>query len=281
MERPCNWSTISKVMERRQTLTLNPVEQYQGGITIKSPQEFLSMRQAGRVVAATIEVLLRSLEPGMKTRKLDAIASREIKRLGASPAFKGYRGFPATICVSLNHEIVHGIPGDRVIREGDIVSLDVGAVVDGYYGDSAVTVAVGTVSPEAERLIEVTRLSLEMGIKQAKAGNRVGDISAAVQQFAEDQGYGVVREYVGHGIGRALHEEPSVPNAGDAGKGPLLRPGMVIAIEPMLNLGGWQTKALEDGWTVVTADGTLSAHFEHTLAITEGGPQVLTSVSED
>ena len=281
MERHGNWSTINKIMERRQTLTLNPVEQYQGGITIKSPQELLAMRQAGRVVAATIEVLLRSLEPGMKTRKLDAIASREIKRLGASPAFKGYRGFPATICVSLNQEIVHGIPGDRVIREGDIVSLDVGAVVDGYYGDSAVTVAVGTVSAEAERLIEVTRLSLEMGIKQAKAGNRVGDISAAVQQFAEAQGYGVVREYVGHGIGRALHEEPSVPNAGEAGKGPLLRPGMVIAIEPMLNLGGWQTKALEDGWTVVTADGTLSAHFEHTLAITEDGPQVLTSLSRD
>ena len=281
MERPGNWSTISKIMERRQTLTLNPAEQYQGGITIKSPQELISMRQAGCVVAATIEVLLRSLEPGMKTRKLDAIASREIKRLGASPAFKGYRGFPATICVSLNHEIVHGIPGDRVIREGDIVSLDVGAIVDGYYGDAAVTAAVGTVSPEAERLIEVTRLSLEMGIKQAKAGNRVGDISAAVQQFAEDQGYGVVREYVGHGIGRALHEEPSVPNVGDAGKGPLLRSGMVIAVEPMLNLGGWQTKALEDGWTVVTADGTLSAHFEHTLAITEDGPQVLTSLSGD
>ena len=234
------------------------------------------MREAGRVVAATIDLLVRSLQPGMKTSELDTIASREIKHLGAKPAFKGYRGFPATICVSVNHEIVHGIPGNRVVREGDIVSLDVGAIVDGYYGDSALTAAVGTVSTEAARLIDMTSLSLEMGIKQARAGNRVGDISAAVQQFAEAQGYGVVREYVGHGIGRALHEEPSIPNFGEPGKGPLLQPGMVIAIEPMLNLGGWQTRAMEDGWTVVTADGTLSAHFEHTLAITEDGPQVLT-----
>ena len=259
---------------------MNSVEQHRDGITIKSSQELASMREAGRVVAATIEVLLSSLHTGMKTRELDAIASREIKRLGAKPAFKGYRGFPATICVSVNHEIVHGIPGDRVLREGEVVSLDVGAVVDGFYGDAAVTAPVGKVTPEVERLIEMTRLSLELGIKQAKAGNRVGDISATVQQFAEAQGYGVVREYVGHGIGRALHEEPSVPNFGDPGKGPLLLPGMVIAIEPMLNLGGWQTIALDDGWTVVTADGTISAHFEHTVAITEDGPQVLTSLSE-
>ena len=238
------------------------------------------MREAGRVVAATIQMLVSSLEPGMKTKKLDAIASREIRRLGAAPAFKGYRGFPATICVSLNQEIVHGIPGERVIREGDIVSIDVGAVVDGFYADAAVTAPMGKVSPEGERLIETTRQSLEMGIRQAVVGNRVGDISVAVQRLAEGRGYGVVREYVGHGIGRALHEEPSIPNFGEPGKGPLLRPGMVIAIEPMLNVGGWRTRVLEDEWTVVTADGTLSAHFEHTIAITEEGPQVLTSLNE-
>lgn len=266
-------------MERRRTLVLSGREQYTGGITLKSPGELLAMKEAGRVVAATIDTLVHSVEPGMKTRRLDAIASREIRRLGASPAFKGYRGFPATICVSLNHEIVHGIPGDRLIREGDIVSIDVGAIVDGYYADAAVTVAVGTVLPEAQQLIETTRQSLEKGVQQAVAGNRVGDISSAVQKVAEARGYGVVREYVGHGIGRALHEEPSIPNFGEPRKGPLLRPGMVIAIEPMLNLGGWETRTLEDGWTVVTLDGKLSAHFEHTVAITEEGPQVLTSLN--
>lgn len=230
-------------------------------------------------MAATIQLLLRSLEPGIKTKRLDAIASREIKRLGAKDAFKGYRGFPATICVSVNEEIVHGIPGERVIHEGDIVSLDVGAIVDGYYADAAVTAPVGEVSPQAGRLIETTRQSLEAGIQQAVAGNRIGNISAAVQRLAEGRGYGVVREYVGHGIGRALHEEPSVPNFGEPGQGPLLRPGMVVAIEPMLNLGGWQTRPLQDGWTVVTADGTLSAHFEHTVAITQEGPQVFTALS--
>lgn len=234
------------------------------------------MREAGKVVAATLELLLRIIQPGMKTRELDALAAKEIRRLGAKPSFKGYRGYPATICVSLNEEIVHGIPGDRVIMEGDIVSLDAGAIVGGYHGDSAVTVAVGAISPEAERLIAATRQALELGIQQAQPGNRVGDISHAVQQFAEAAGYGVVREYVGHGIGRALHEEPSVPNVGEAGKGPLLRSGMVIAIEPMLNLGGWETRVLGDGWTVVTADGRTSAHFEHTLAITSEGPEVLT-----
>lgn len=265
-------------MERRSAFTLNPTEPYQGGIIIKSPKEIRLMREAGGVVAAAMDLLVSSIYPGMKTRELDAIASREIKRLGAKPSFKGYRGFPANICVSVNEELVHGIPGDRILREGDIVSLDLGAIVDGYHGDAAVTVGVGKVAPEADRLIEVTRLSLELAIKQAKVGNRVGDISSAVQQFGEAQGYGVVREYVGHGIGRALHEEPSIPNVGEPGKGPLLRPGMTIAIEPMLNLGTWQTRALEDGWTVVTADGALSAHFEHTLAVTEDGPQVLTSL---
>ena len=263
-------------MERRSAFTLDSMEPYQGGITIKSPRELRIMWEAGSVVAAVMDLLVRSFYPGMKTKELDVIASREIKRLGAKPSFKGYRGFPATICVSLNEEIVHGIPGDRVLREGDIVSLDMGAIVDGYHGDAAVTAGVGKVAPEAARLIEATRLSLELAIKQAKAGNRVGDISAAVQQFGEAQGYGVVREYTGHGIGQALHEDPSIPNVGEPGKGPLLRPGMVIAIEPMLNLGTWRTKVLEDGWMVVTADGALSAHFEHTVAITEDGPQILT-----
>jgi methionyl aminopeptidase len=226
-----------------------------------------------------MDLLVRSIHPGIKTRELDSIAGKEIKRLGAKPSFKGYRGFPANLCVSVNEELVHGIPGDRVIREGDIVSLDLGAIVEGYHGDAAVTVAVGKVDPEADRLTEVTRLSLELAIQQAKAGNRVGDISTAVQQFGEARGYGVVREYVGHGIGKALHEEPSIPNVGEPGKGPLLRPGMTIAIEPMLNLGTWQTRTLENGWTVVTADGKLSAHFEHTLAITDDGPQVLTSLN--
>ncbi|MBI4201246.1 MAG: type I methionyl aminopeptidase [Chloroflexi bacterium] len=266
-------------MDKRAVFTIGSTEPDLAGITIKSPHELGLMREAGQVVATTIELLVRSLEPDMKTKELDAIASKEIRRLGGKPSFKGYRGFPATICVSLNEEIVHGIPSDRVIREGDIVSLDVGAVVGGFHADSAVTVGAGDVSPEAERLIEVTRLSLALGIKQAIVGNRVGDISNAVQQFAEAQGYGVVREYVGHGIGRALHEEPSIPNFGEPGRGPLLQPGMVIAIEPMLNLGTWQTRALSDGWTVVTADGLTSAHFEHTVAITEEGPQVLTALN--
>ena len=257
-------------------LLLNEIKPGASGINVKSPQELQSMRQAGQVVAAAIEALLAAIQPGMKAKDLDFIADREIRRLGASPSFKGYRGFPATICVSFNEEIVHGIPGDRVVREGDIVSIDVGAIVDDHHGDSAVTVAVGNVPPEVERLIETTRLSLEEGIKAAVTGNRVGDISAAIQRFAEPGGYGIVREYVGHGIGRSLHEEPSVPNFGEVGRGPLLKPGMVIAIEPMLNMGGWQTRILQDNWTVVTADGSLSAHFEHTLAVTEQGPEVLT-----
>jgi methionyl aminopeptidase len=264
--------------ERGQAINLPGLGSNRGGITIKSPQELRSMREAGRVVASAIHELLASIQPGMTSKDLDAIAAREIKRLGAKPSFKGYRGFPATICVSFNDEIVHGIPGGRVVKVGDVISLDVGAIVDGYHGDSAVTVGIGDISPEADRLIEATRLSLELGIKQAVAGNRIGDIATAVQVFGEAQGYGVVREYVGHGIGRALHEEPSVPNVGDAGKGPLLRVGMAIAIEPMLNVGGWQTRSMEDGWTVVTADGSLSAHFEHTLAITEDGPWVLTAL---
>ena len=214
----------------------------------------------------------------MKTVDLDDIAVQEIQRLGAKPSFKGYLGFPCTICVSINSEIVHGIPGDRVILEGDLVSLDVGAVVEGFHGDSAVTVGVGKVSHVAMELMDVTRKALERGVAAATHGSRVGDISWAVQSFVEDKGYSVVREYVGHGIGRSLHEEPQIPNFGSPGTGALLRKGMVIAIEPMVNVGGWQTQALEDNWTVVTADGSLSAHFENTLVITEGDAEVLTRV---
>ena len=206
-------------MESNLTFTLGNAQIEHGGITIKSPQELRLMREAGLVVAETKVALVRSIEPGMKTRDLDAIARRQIARMGAKASFKGYRGFPATICVSVNEEIVHGIPGNRGIREGDIVSMDVGAIVQGYQGDSAITVGIGDISEEAQRLIDTTRTALDRSIQQAVAGQRIGDISWAVQEYAEAQGYGVVREYVGHGIGRALHEEPSVPNFGEPGEG--------------------------------------------------------------
>ena len=267
----------SKVKQTRKIETAsNSTSGYTGGITIKSLDELESMRRAGAIVGATLAVLREAVAPGMKTRELDVIASREIIRLGGKPAFKGYRGFPATICTSVNSEIVHGIPGERVIEEGDLVKMDVGAIVDGFIGDAAVTVGAGEISGEARALIEVTRQSLEKGIEAAKEGSRVGDIGAAVQSYAEGLGYSVVREYVGHGVGRFLHEEPQVPNYGPAGKGALLRAGMTIAIEPMVNIGGWRTRLLDDQWTVVTADGTLSAHFEHTIAITDGEAEVLT-----
>lgn len=248
------------------------------GVTVKSAREVEFMRQAGRVVALTLATLSEALRPGMTTSDLDDIAVQRIKELGAKPSFKGYLGFPRTICVSVNDEIVHGIPGKRVIKEGDIVSMDVGAVVEGFHGDAARTQGAGVISEEAQRLIEVTREALERGIAAARDGARIGDISWAVQSFVEGKGLSVVREYVGHGIGRALHEEPQIPNFGAAGTGPRLRKGMVIAIEPMVNAGGWQTRQLEDNWTVVTADGALSAHFENTLAITEDGADVLTQL---
>jgi methionyl aminopeptidase len=213
----------------------------------------------------------------MKTRELDAIAYKEIVRLGARPSFKGYLGFPASICVSINEEIVHGIPGERVIKEGDIVSLDVGAIVDGFHADSAVTLAVGNhISADTQDLLGTTTESLKLGIGAARAGARIGDISSAIQTFVEGRGYSVVREYVGHGIGHALHEDPQIPNYGTPDKGLLLYPGMTIAIEPMVNVGGWQTRRLEDQWTVVTADNTLSAHFEHTILINDGEAEILT-----
>tara|TARA_Y100001949_G_scaffold105529_1_gene89078 strand:+ start:488 stop:1204 length:717 start_codon:yes stop_codon:yes gene_type:complete len=238
------------------------------------------MRKAGQVVARMIAAIKQAVEPGITTKQLDTVAAKELKRQGAKPAFLGYMGFPATICTSVNEQIVHGIPGDRVLKEGDLVKVDVGAVVDGLYGDSAMTLPVGQVSEEAMRLIETTKNSLDAAIAVVKSGNRLGDIGAAVQEYAESRGYGVVREYVGHGIGRNLHEEPQIPNYGVAGRGALLHAGMVIAVEPMVNVGTWRTQALEDGWTVVTADGKLSAHFEHTMAIGEHGAEVLTLLKE-
>ena len=250
------------------------------GASIKSPRELEAMRRAGQVVARMIAAMKLALEPGMTTKDLDTVAAKELKRQGAKPAFLGYMGFPATICTSVNEEIVHGIPGDRVLKEGDLIKLDVGAIVDGLYGDSAVTLPVGQVSEEALKLIEATKGSLDAAIAVVKTGNRLGDIGAAVQEYAESRGYGVVREYVGHGIGRKLHEDPQIPNYGVAGRGALLHTGMVIAIEPMVNIGTWRTQALEDGWTVVTADGQLSAHFEHTMAISEDGAEVLTLLKD-
>ena len=235
------------------------------------------MREAGRVVALVKTKLGDAIRPGITAAELDRMAEQEIRRQGATPSFKGYLGYPATICVSFNEQVVHGIPSDRTIREGDVVSVDVGAVVDGFHGDSAFTVGVGAIPEQARRLIDATRESLKLGIAEAKFGARVGDISAAVQRYAEGQGYGVVRQYVGHGIGRRLHEDPQVPNYGVSGRGPLLRQGMTLAIEPMLNLGTWETRQLDDGWTVVTADGSLSAHFEDTIVIAESGPEVLTA----
>ncbi len=245
-------------------------------IVIKSDQEMATMRQAGWIVASVLEVLRSQVRAGMKTEELDVIASREIKKLGAKPSFKGYRGFPANLCVSVNDEIVHGIPGKRVLCEGDIVSLDFGVIFKGFQGDAALTVAVGNVTPAAEHLVETTEGALEAGIEAACPGARLGDISAAIQHYAESRGYSVVREYTGHGIGREMHEEPQIPNFGLPGQGPVLKKGMTLAVEPMVNIGDWRTRLSDNHWTVFTSDGSLSAHFEHTIAITDDGPEVLT-----
>ncbi len=248
--------------------------------SIKSARELEAMREAGQVVARMIAAITHAVEPGMTTQDLDDVAAQELRRHDAKAAFLGYMGFPATICTSVNEEIVHGIPGKRVLNEGDLVKCDVGAIVDGMHGDAAVTLPVGDVSEEALRLLEATRGSLNEAIAQVRSGVRLGDIGEAIQTYAESRGYGVVREYVGHGIGRKLHEEPQVPNYGVAGRGLMLRSGMAIAIEPMLNVGTWRTRTLEDGWTVVTADGRLSAHFEHTMAVGEDGAEVMTRLRE-
>lgn len=234
------------------------------------------MREAGRVTARALRLVGEAVRPGVTTGELDAVAEEAIRSAGALPAFKGYHGFPATICASVNDQVVHGIPGQTVLRAGDILSVDVGAIVEGYYGDSARTFAVGEVSEQASALLDATRKSLEAGIAQCVCGRRLLDISHAVQTVAEGAGFSVVREYVGHGIGRAMHEDPQLPNFGPAGQGPALAEGMVFAIEPMVNAGGPGVRSLEDGWTVVTQDGSLSAHFEHTVAITAEGPRILT-----
>jgi methionyl aminopeptidase len=246
------------------------------GIIIKSDREIAIMRQAGRIVAEVLRVLGEQVRPGMKTKELDVIAEKEAKRLGAKPSFKGYHGFPANLCVSVNDEIVHGIPGDKILNDGDVVSLDFGVIYNGFQGDAAVTVPVGEASPEARRLIEATRDSLETGITAARAGATLGDVSAAIQKYAESRGYSVVREYTGHGIGREMHEDPQIPNFGLPGTGPVLKKGMALALEPMLNMGDWRTRVASDHWTVLTADGSLSAHFEHTIAINDNEPEVLT-----
>jgi len=234
------------------------------------------MRIAGRIVAEVLHVLKNSVQPGMKTKELDVIAEREIKRLGAKASFKGYYGYPASVCVSVNEEIVHGIPCDKIIKNGDIVSMDFGSIYDGFQGDAALTVGVGDISPKAAELMRVTEGALAAGISAARDGARLGDIGAAVQEYAESRGFSVVREYTGHGIGRQMHEDPLIPNFGTRGTGVELKKGMTIAIEPMVNIGDWRTKPGKDGWVVYTADGSLSAHFEHTIAITDSEPQLLT-----
>ena len=254
----------------------NSGSDYTGGITIKSRRELKAMGRAGAIVGDTLSLLKKSVEPGITTGELNRIAEKNIRSMGAVPAFLGYQGFPGTICASVNEEIVHGIPGKRVLKEGDIIKMDVGAIIDGFIGDAAISVAVGEVAPSAQRLMDDTEASLYAGIAAAQPGNRIGDIGAAVEAYALERGYGLVRGYGGHGIGRHLHEDPHVSNYGEPGKGVLLRVGMCICIEPMLNLGSDATTVLDDDWTVVTADGALSAHFEHTLAITEDGPQILT-----
>lgn len=253
-------------------------------IVYKSPEEIDKMRRAGRIVAGTIDRVLAAVRPQVTTAALDAVAETYIREQGATPSFKGYRGanaappFRGSICTSLNEEVVHGIPSERRVNEGDLLKLDFGAIWEGFHGDAAVTVIVGDApSAEAEKLVRVTEEALEAGISQIRPGGRLSDIGAAVEQVAVGAGFEVVREYVGHGIGRSLHEDPQIPNYGKPGRGPVLKRGLVVAVEPMVNAGGWGTSVLPDAWTVVTEDGSLSAHFEHTIAVTDDGHEVLTA----
>lgn len=241
-------------------------------IILKTPGEIEVMAKASRVVAETLEVLKKAVRVGVTTDELDALAEAEILARGAKPAFKGYRNYPKTLCASVNEQVVHGIPSKRKLKEGDIIGLDLGAIVDGFYGDSAMTVMIGEVSDKTAKLVRVTEEALMIGIEQAVVGRRLSDISHAIQHHVEAAGYSVVTEFVGHGIGRQLHEEPQVPNYGRPGQGPRLQGGMVLAIEPMVNMGGSAVRVLDDRWTAVTADGSLSAHFEHTIAIQASGP---------
>ncbi|OOD99835.1 type I methionyl aminopeptidase [Anoxybacillus kestanbolensis] len=247
-------------------------------IICKTPREIEIMREAGRIVALTHQELQKYIEPGITTRELDHIAETFIRKHDAIPSFKGYNGFQGSICTSVNEELVHGVPGDRVLREGDIISIDIGAKYNGYHGDSAWTYPVGAISEEAKKLLEVTEQSLYRGLEEAKPGARLTNISHAIQTYVEAHNFSVVREYVGHGIGQDLHEDPQIPHYGPPNKGPRLKPGMVLCIEPMVNAGTRYVRTLEDNWTVVTVDGKLCAHFEHTIAITEAGYEILTTL---
>ena len=246
------------------------------GIRIKSANEVDILRKAGKILSSIVIQFQSSLTSGISTKDIDLKAEELVRQNKVTAAFKGYHGFPGVACVSVNEVVVHGIPDSRIIKNGDIVSLDIGIIHEGYYSDTAVTVPVGNISPEIRRLLDVTQASLFRGIEQARPGNRLSDISFAVQSFVEMHGFSVVRDFVGHGIGRQLHEDPEIPNYGRAGQGPVLAEGMVFAIEPMVNMGGHRTKTLSDGWTVVTEDGKPSAHFEHTIVITAQGPEILT-----
>lgn len=248
-------------------------------VVLKTSQEIATIRRACQVVAKVLFELEDRIRPGVTTREIDRLAEKIIRSEGATPAFKGYRGYPSTLCISPNDVVVHGIPGDKPLEEGDIVGVDCGAIVDGFYGDSARTFAVGQVDAAARRLMETTEAALYKGIEQMQPGNRLFDISAAIQVHAEAAGYSVVRDFVGHGVGRALHEDPQVPNYGQPGKGMALRAGMVLALEPMINIGRHEVKVDGDGWTARTADGSLSAHYEHTVAITDEGPEILSDRS--
>jgi len=245
-------------------------------INLKSAREIEIMRRSGKITSKTLERLMQAARPGVTTAQLDRIADESIRSMGGVPTFIGYNGYPSAICTSVNDEVVHGMPGDRALVEGDLLSLDIGTTLEGYVSDSAITVPIGNVSEAAKRLMRVTQECLMLGIAQMQAGKHLGDIGQAVQQHAESNGYGVVRALVGHGIGRKMHEDPQVPNYGTAGQGTLLRNGLVLAIEPMITEGTWEVATLEDGWTVVTEDGKLAAHFEHTIAITDHGPKILT-----
>ena len=248
-------------------------------VVLKTGRELSIMREACRISAGALDLIGRAVEPGVSTAELDRIAEQYILSEGAVPNFKNYQGYPATACISINHEVIHGIPNkNRVLRNGDIVSVDLGAKFGGYHGDNAATFAVGDISLEAKRLIDTTKESLYEGIKMARAGGRIGDISSAIQQYVEARGYSVVRDFVGHGIGTNLHEAPEVPNFGISGRGIRLLPGMTIAIEPMVNAGKPDVKVMPDGWTVLSKDGSLSAHFEHTVVITHEGPQIMTKL---
>lgn len=248
-------------------------------IVLKTVRELSVMREACRISAAALQLIGKAIEPGVSTAELDRLAEEYILSQGAVPNFKNYHGYPATACISINNEVIHGIPtASRKISEGDIVSVDLGALFEGYHGDNAATFACGKISDEAQRLIDTTRESLYEGIKMARAGGRIGDISFAIQSYVEARGYSVVRDFVGHGVGTSLHEAPEVPNFGTAGRGVRLLPGMTLAIEPMVNMGKYDVKVMPDGWTVLTKDGSLSAHFEHTVAITTDGPQIMTTL---